>query len=85
MFIPDPDFLSIPDPTTAPKEEGKNFFGLHRHCRHSRPPPAYAVGEEFFLIISHPVFFVVETGVPDPDPFVRGTGTDPDPSIIKQK
>jgi hypothetical protein len=33
MFIPDPDFFSIPepgsqnpDPTTAPKEEGGNFF-----------------------------------------------------------
>ncbi len=24
-------------------------------------------------------------GLPDPDPLVRGTGMDPDPSIIKQK
>jgi hypothetical protein len=24
-------------------------------------------------------------GLLDPDPLVRGTGTDPDPSIIKQK
>ncbi len=34
MFFPDPGswFLSIPDPTTAPKEEGERFFGPTIFC-----------------------------------------------------
>jgi hypothetical protein len=28
MFIPDPDFIHIPDPTTATKEEGEKAFVL---------------------------------------------------------
>jgi hypothetical protein len=33
-----------------------------------------------------PVFRIrMGLGLPDPDPLIRGTGTDPDPYIIKQK
>ncbi len=33
MFIPDPDFIHIPDPTTETKEEGKKFLS-YLFCSH---------------------------------------------------
>jgi hypothetical protein len=81
--IPDRDFLSIPD--LRSKRGGEKFFlfstGIAATLGLIQPTPE--VGN--FFILLRPLFFIVENSVPDLDPFVRGTGTDPDPSIIKQK
>jgi hypothetical protein len=81
MIIPDPDFSSIPDPKTAPKEEGKIFFlSYHFFVVSSVADPDPGSGIECFLTPGSGIGFF---RIPDPGSRIPDLGSRiPDPKTI---